>query len=239
MRHLHASDVKFLEAFRDTAAGAAQTVCAVGVLSRSDEIGSGRIDSLLSAGKVARRYERDGDLASLVLGGDPGRRPRRRRRPHAARERVRRVPRTRRSRARRPGAPPRVGRPLHEGIRRHDAEHCRAHERCWADSGSSESAWPPPSSAAAWTAPSELVRGDGAAERPGRAAAVRPQPVPHSRDDAEGARRAARAREADPRQPPRRRRRDPRRHRADLGGRAHAARTRAACQRAVRRPAPA
>ena len=31
MRHLHASDVKFLEAFRDTAAGAGQTVCAVGV----------------------------------------------------------------------------------------------------------------------------------------------------------------------------------------------------------------
>ncbi|SFR94744.1 50S ribosome-binding GTPase [Microbacterium sp. cf046] len=71
MRHLHASDVKFLEAFRDTAAGAAQTVCAVGVLSRSDEIGSGRIDSLLSAGKVARRYEHDGDLASLVLGVIP------------------------------------------------------------------------------------------------------------------------------------------------------------------------
>ncbi len=67
MRHLHGSDVRFLEAFRDTAAGAAQTVCAVGVLSRSDEIGSGRIDSLLSAGKVAQRYERDGDLASLVL----------------------------------------------------------------------------------------------------------------------------------------------------------------------------
>ena len=71
MRHLHASDVKFLEAFRDTAAGVAQTICAVGVLSRSDEIGSGRIDSLLSAGKVARRYERDGDLASLVLGVVP------------------------------------------------------------------------------------------------------------------------------------------------------------------------
>lgn len=71
MRHLHASDVKFLEAFRDTAAGVAQTICAVGVLSRSDEIGSGRIDSLLSAAKVARRYERDGDLASLVLGVIP------------------------------------------------------------------------------------------------------------------------------------------------------------------------
>jgi hypothetical protein len=67
MRHLHASDVKFLEAFRDTAAGTAETICAVGVLSRSDEIGSGRIDSLLSARKVARRYELDGELASLVL----------------------------------------------------------------------------------------------------------------------------------------------------------------------------
>ena len=67
MRHLHGADLRFLEAFRDTAAGAARTVCAVGVLSRSDEIGSGRIDSLLSAGKVARRYEHDGALASLVL----------------------------------------------------------------------------------------------------------------------------------------------------------------------------
>ncbi|WP_144795902.1 dynamin family protein [Microbacterium paludicola] len=67
MRHLHGADVHFLEAFRDTAAGSARSVCAVGVLSRADEIGSGRIDSLLSAGKVAQRYERDGDLASLVL----------------------------------------------------------------------------------------------------------------------------------------------------------------------------
>ena len=71
MRHLHPSDVKFLEAFRDSAAGATRTVCAVGVLSRADEIGSGRIDSLVSAGKVARRYERDGGLASLVLGVIP------------------------------------------------------------------------------------------------------------------------------------------------------------------------
>jgi len=71
LRHLHPSDVKFLEAFRDTAAGAAQTVCAVGVLSRADEIGSGRIDSLVSAGKVARRYARDASLASLVLGVIP------------------------------------------------------------------------------------------------------------------------------------------------------------------------
>lgn len=71
MRHVHSSDMKFLEAFRDTAAGVADTVCAVGVLSRADEIGSGRIDSLLSARQVARRYERENALASLVLGVIP------------------------------------------------------------------------------------------------------------------------------------------------------------------------
>lgn len=71
MRHLHGSDMKFLEAFRDTGAGAAQSVCAVAVLSRSDEVGSGRIDSLLSARRVAQRYERDGELAALALGVVP------------------------------------------------------------------------------------------------------------------------------------------------------------------------
>lgn len=68
LRHLHPADVKFLEAFRDTAAGASKTVNAVAVLSRADEIGSGRIDSLLSARKVAMRYEQHGSLASLALG---------------------------------------------------------------------------------------------------------------------------------------------------------------------------
>jgi hypothetical protein len=63
--------VKFLEAFHDNAAGAAQTVCAIGVLSRADEVGSGRIDSLLSARRVAHRYQRDPELASLTLGVIP------------------------------------------------------------------------------------------------------------------------------------------------------------------------
>ncbi|MEV8266888.1 dynamin family protein [Microbacterium sp. NPDC076911] len=67
MRHLHESDRKFLEAFRDTAVGESLTVNAVAVLSRTDEIGSARIDSLLSAAQVAERYGRDGDLHSLVL----------------------------------------------------------------------------------------------------------------------------------------------------------------------------
>ncbi|HWK76630.1 dynamin family protein [Microbacterium sp.] len=71
LRHLHGSDVKFLEAFHDNAAGAAQTVCAISVLSRADEVGSGRIDSLLSARRVAHRYQRDPELASLTLGVVP------------------------------------------------------------------------------------------------------------------------------------------------------------------------
>lgn len=67
LRHIHASDVSFLEAFRDTAAGGTQTVNAVALLSRADEIGSGRIDSLLSAAQIADRYRRDGELRTLAL----------------------------------------------------------------------------------------------------------------------------------------------------------------------------
>jgi hypothetical protein len=68
LRHVHSSDVRFLGAFRDTGAGVSQTVNAVAVLSRADEIGSGRIDSLLSAGAIADRYRRDGELRALALG---------------------------------------------------------------------------------------------------------------------------------------------------------------------------
>lgn len=56
LRHLHASDVRFLESFRDTAFGRATMVNTLGVLSRADEIGAGRIDALLSARTVAARY---------------------------------------------------------------------------------------------------------------------------------------------------------------------------------------
>jgi hypothetical protein len=67
LRHVHSSDLNLLEAFRDTAAGSSQTVNALAVLSRADEIGSGRIDSLLSAARIADRYRRDGELRSLAL----------------------------------------------------------------------------------------------------------------------------------------------------------------------------
>lgn len=68
LRHVHSSDVSFLRAFHDTVAGPSSTVNAVAVLSRADEIGSGRIDSLLSAAAIADRYRRDGELRALALG---------------------------------------------------------------------------------------------------------------------------------------------------------------------------
>ena len=71
MRHMHASDLRFLESFRDTEAARSGTVNAVAVLSRADEIGAGRIDSLLSAGDIAERYRRDHSLRKLALGVVP------------------------------------------------------------------------------------------------------------------------------------------------------------------------
>ncbi|TKV27822.1 GTP-binding protein [Arthrobacter sp. NamB2] len=67
MRHLHASDLNFLEAFKDSTAGRSATINALAVLSRADEIGSGRIDSLLSAGNIADRYRREGVVQKLAL----------------------------------------------------------------------------------------------------------------------------------------------------------------------------
>ncbi len=71
MRHMHASDLRFLESFKDTEAGRSGTVNALAVLSRADEVGAGRIDSLLSAGEIADRYRRDHSLRKLALGVVP------------------------------------------------------------------------------------------------------------------------------------------------------------------------
>ncbi|WP_157155954.1 MULTISPECIES: dynamin family protein [unclassified Diaminobutyricimonas] len=68
MRHLHSADLGFLTSFRDAVAGDSGTVNAIGVLSRADEIGAGRIDSLISARDIAERYRRDDSLRELVLG---------------------------------------------------------------------------------------------------------------------------------------------------------------------------
>ncbi|WP_434992963.1 dynamin family protein [Arthrobacter sp. Ld5] len=67
MRHLHASDLLFLEAFHDTSAARSGTVNALAVLSRADEVGAGRLDSLIAAARIADRYRADPSLRSLVL----------------------------------------------------------------------------------------------------------------------------------------------------------------------------
>lgn len=64
MRHLHGEDVSFLEAFHDDTARAAP-VNAIGVLSRADEIGAGRLDAMGAAGRIADRYRADPGVRRL------------------------------------------------------------------------------------------------------------------------------------------------------------------------------
>ncbi len=65
MRQLHASDAEFLEAFRDQGVARAASVNTVGVISRADEIGGGRVDAMSSARAVARRYRTEPALRGL------------------------------------------------------------------------------------------------------------------------------------------------------------------------------
>lgn len=65
MRHLHGSDVHFLESFHDDDVAQATPINAIGVLSRADEVGSGRIDAMESAGRIAERYRSDPHLRRL------------------------------------------------------------------------------------------------------------------------------------------------------------------------------
>lgn len=66
MRHLHRTDVEFLDAFMDRSVTAASPVNAVAVLSRADEVGAGRIDAMESAGRIAARYRDDGAVQGLA-----------------------------------------------------------------------------------------------------------------------------------------------------------------------------
>lgn len=66
MRHIHASDLRLLEGFHDTTVALPDPVNAVGVLSRADEVGAGRVDALGSARRIAARYGDDPRLRRLV-----------------------------------------------------------------------------------------------------------------------------------------------------------------------------
>ncbi|MGB3256639.1 MAG: dynamin family protein [Ornithinimicrobium sp.] len=59
LRHAHASDLRFLEAFESDEMLAGTSINTVGVLSRADEVGSCRLDAMMVARRVAERYERD------------------------------------------------------------------------------------------------------------------------------------------------------------------------------------
>lgn len=66
MRHLHANDLEFLRAFHDTEVSRPNPVNAIGVLSRADEIGVGRIDSMASARRIATRLASDPNVRRVV-----------------------------------------------------------------------------------------------------------------------------------------------------------------------------
>jgi len=65
LRHAHARDVAFLEAFHQEDLARGTPLNTVGVLSRADEIGSSRTDALEVAGRVATRYQHDRRLHRL------------------------------------------------------------------------------------------------------------------------------------------------------------------------------
>ncbi|QUQ63289.1 dynamin family protein [Kutzneria sp. CA-103260] len=71
MRHLHSADLRLLESFHDNGIARANPVNTIAVLSRADEIGVGRVDALMSATRIARRYRTDPRLRRLCQGVVP------------------------------------------------------------------------------------------------------------------------------------------------------------------------
>ncbi len=59
MRHLHQSDLGFLEAFHDGSVASASPVNTIAVLSRADEVGSCRPEAMQTARRIATRYRSD------------------------------------------------------------------------------------------------------------------------------------------------------------------------------------
>lgn len=66
LRHLHGDDVDFLGAFHDTEVSQPNPVNAIGVLSRADEVGAGRLDSMSSARRIAQRMSADPTVRRMV-----------------------------------------------------------------------------------------------------------------------------------------------------------------------------
>ena len=66
LRHLHTSDVDFLEILHETQFGRTTPINAVGVLSRADEVGGGGPDAVDQAQRVALGYRQDPRIRGLL-----------------------------------------------------------------------------------------------------------------------------------------------------------------------------
>jgi hypothetical protein len=66
MKHLHTNDLEFLRAFQDVEVSRPNPINAIGILSRADEIGVGRIDSMASARRIAERLATDVNVRRVV-----------------------------------------------------------------------------------------------------------------------------------------------------------------------------
>lgn len=62
---VHMTDVQFLQSIQDHPVARAAPVNAILVLSRADEVGGGRVDSLPTAKQIARRHRRDARVRGL------------------------------------------------------------------------------------------------------------------------------------------------------------------------------
>jgi hypothetical protein len=71
LRHVHERDQAFLSTFADRSVALGTPLNAVAVLSRADEIGAGRLDALVSVGRIAARLEVDPRMRGLVSGVIP------------------------------------------------------------------------------------------------------------------------------------------------------------------------
>lgn len=65
VRHPRNADLGFLHTLQDHPIARASAVNSVVVLSRADELGAGRVDALISARQIARRYRREPELRGL------------------------------------------------------------------------------------------------------------------------------------------------------------------------------
>jgi Dynamin family len=66
MKHVHSNDVEFLQAFHDTEVSRPNPINAIGVLSRADEVGVGRLESMASARRISERLSGDPKVRRLV-----------------------------------------------------------------------------------------------------------------------------------------------------------------------------